>query len=162
MAGNGGGGAGGGFRLTQDTVAGVLVIALSLGILAVLATIGSTKYQQIAPDLFPRVCAYALLAGGGLLLARGLIRGGEGFEVPRLRSLALVVVAVVAFGLVAPSYGYAPAGLATMIISGLAAPDLRLRSLALVTLAVIAFSFALFTLLLKLPIPFLSLPGFKL
>lgn len=154
-----GGGSSGG-RFSQDTVSGAVVIALGIGILVALSQIHAAKYQQIAPDLFPRVCAYALVIGGGVLLLRGLIRGGPRFALPHYRGPALVVLAVVVFGLTTPIFGYAPAGLLTMIISGLAAPELRFRQLAFVSVCLIAFSILLFSYALKLPVPILALPGF--
>lgn len=149
-----------GGRFSQDAVSGAVVIALGIAILVALSRIPAAKYQQIAPDLFPRVCAYALVIGGGVLLLRGLIKGGARFALPHYRGPALVVLAVVVFGVVTPVFGYAPAGLLTMIISGLAAPEIRFRQLALVSICLIAFSILLFSYALKLPVPILALPGF--
>lgn len=148
--------------LKQDAVAGLIVVALGIAILVALSRIGGAKYQQIPPDLFPRVCAYALVAGGCLLFLRGLLKGGARFELPRLRGLAPVVLGVILFGLLTPAVGYAPAGLALMVVSGLAAPEVRWRQLLLVSLGLIAFSIVLFSLILKLPLPIISVPGLRL
>ena len=151
-----------GGRFSQDAVSGAVVIALGIAILVALSRIPAAKYQQIAPDLFPRVCAYALVIGGGVLLLRGLIKGGGRFALPHYRGPALVVLAWhQALGHEgAQVFGYAPAGLLTMIISGLAAPEIRFRQLALVSICLIAFSILLFSYALKLPVPILALPGF--
>lgn len=148
-----------GAGLSQDVVSGVLVIALGVGILAALSRIGTAKYQQIAPDLFPRMCAYALVLGGSVLLLRALVKGGPRFELPPLRALFLIVFAVCAFGVITPVFGYAPAGLLTMIIGGLATPEVRFRQLLLVSAGLVFFSIGLFSYLLKLPIPIFALPG---
>jgi hypothetical protein len=148
--------------LSQDVISGALVIMLGGGILAALSGIGTAKYQQIAPDLFPRLCAYALVLGGGVLLLRGLAKGSPRFEPPHLRALALIVFAVCAFGALTPVFGYAPAGFLTMVIGGLAAPEMRFRQLLLVSAGLVFFSIGLFSYLLKLPIPILALPGIVL
>lgn len=150
-------GGGKGFR-TQDAAAGDGHPARSSD-LAALTRIGATKYQQIAPDLFPRLCAWALVASGALLLVRGLVRGGEYLGLPKPRGLGLVAAGVVLFGMLAPVAGYAPAGLALMLVSGWAAHDVRPRQLLLVSAGIIAFSVILFSVILKLPLPIARVPG---
>ncbi len=68
---------------------------------------------------------------------------------------------MVAFGIVTPVMGYAPAGLLTMIVGGLATPQVRWRELAGISVALTALSVVLFSLLLKLTIPILVLPGLR-
>jgi len=147
-------------RLAKDIVAGIGTIAFAIGVLVALSKIPRTSYQAIPPDLFARLCAYAIIAGGIVLIVRGILRGGEAVKLPPWRAMLAVFAAVIAFGLVAPRYGYAPAGLLTLIIGGLGAPDLKLRQLLLMSAALIAFSVILFTYMLKLPMPFFIMPGF--
>ena len=82
-----------------------------------LSRIPTAKYQSISPDLFPRVCAWLLVAGGVALLVRGCLRAGASIERPAWRGVLLVVSSVVVFGLVAPRLGYAPAGFLTIVIA---------------------------------------------
>jgi hypothetical protein len=147
-------------RLAKDIVAGIGTIAFAIGVLVALSKIPRTSYQAIPPDLFARLCAYAIIAGGVALIVRGIVRGGEAVKLPPWRAMLAVFAAVIAFGLVAPRFGYAPAGLLTLIIGGLGAPDLKLRQLLPMSAALIAFSVVLFSYVLKLPMPFLLLPGF--
>ncbi|MBN9496230.1 MAG: tripartite tricarboxylate transporter TctB family protein [Alphaproteobacteria bacterium] len=147
-------------RLAKDIVAGLGTIAFAIGVLVALSKIPRTSYQAIPPDLFARLCAYAIIAGGVVLIVRGIVRGGDAVKLPPWRAMFAVFAGVVAFGLVAPRYGYAPAGLLTLIIGGLGAPDLKLRQLLLMSAALIAFSVILFTYMLKLPMPFFIMPGF--
>jgi hypothetical protein len=149
-------------RLTQDIVSGIATIVLAIVTLIALSRIPQTSYQAIAPDLFPRLCAYGLILGGLVLIGRGLVRGGAGIELPPARALLAVLAGVVAFGLIAPRAGYAPAGLLTLIISGLGSRDLKLHQLLVVSAGLIIFSVVLFSTLLKLPMPILVLPGFRL
>lgn len=147
-------------RLAKEIVAGIGTVAFAIGVLVALSKIPRTSYQAIPPDLFARLCAYAIIAGGVVLIVRGILRGGEAVKLPPWRAMLAVFAGVVAFGLVAPRYGYAPAGLLTLIIGGLGAPDLKLRQLLLMSAALIAFSVILFTYMLKLPMPFFIMPGF--
>lgn len=146
-------------RVAKDIIAGAGTIVLALGVLAALSKIPRTSFQAIPPDLFARLCAYAIIAGGVVLIVRGIVRGGEGVKLPPLKAMLAVFASVVAFGLVAPRFGYAPAGFLTLIIGGLGAPDLKPGQLLAMATALIAFSVALFTYLLKLPMPFFVLPG---
>jgi hypothetical protein len=149
-------------RPTQDLVSGVALIALSLIILATLSKIPKTSFQAIAPDLFPRLCAYGLVIGGVMLIARGILKGGDGVTLPPARAFLAVLVGVILFGALSPIVGYAPAGLLTLIVSGLGSPLLNLRQLVTFSLGLILFSVVLFSYVLKLSMPILILPGFRL
>src|SRR5262245_23809105 len=144
-------------RITQDIVSGIATIVLAIVTLFALSKIPQTSYQQIAPDLFPRLCAYALILGGLILIGRGIVRGGASVSLPPARPFIAVLLGVVAFGIVAPRFGYAPAGLLTLVISGLGAGDLKLKQLLVTAAGLIAFSVILFTYVLSLPMPFLML-----
>jgi len=148
-----------GMRLSRDIVSGSATIALAAGILLALARIPQTSYQAIAPDLFPRICAWALILTGLILIGRGVFRGGEQASLPPLRVLAAVLGSVIAFGALAPRIGYAPAGLLTLVIGGLGSPDVKPGQLLLFSLVLTVFSVLLFSALLKLSIPVVSLFG---
>lgn len=149
-------------RGPQDALAGVIVILICAVILHALSAITTTSYQAFSPALFPRLCTYAILLGGVVLIGRGLLRDGPGLPTMPLRPAVLVLLAVVVFGFVSPRLGYAVGGLLTLVIGGLAASDLRLRELLLVSVALIAISVVLFSYVLKLSIPILLLPGLSL
>lgn len=146
-------------RSTQDLAAGAIVIVLAVGVLVALARIPQAKFQAISPDLFPRMCAYALIAGGVALLARGLLRRGPSIVLPPWRSVVLVVLGVVTFGLVAPRLGYVPAGFLTVLIAGFATRDVTPVKLLGFAVGLLALSYALFTWLLKVPMPAFALRG---
>lgn len=138
-------------RASQDVAAGAAVIAFAVAVLVALSRIPTAKYQAISPDLFPRVCAYLLIAGGIALLVRGFLRGGAAFSWPPWRGVVLIVLSVVAFGLAAPRFGYAVGGFLTLVIAGLAARDVRPLRLVGFAVAMIAFSVLLFSYVLKVP-----------
>lgn len=149
-------------RGAQDVLGGVVVVAIACIALLVLGRMSGRSFSAFSPALFPQLCCYALVAGGLVLTARGLLREGPGLEGMPWRPAILVTLAIVVFGAVTPILGYAVAGLMTLLIGGLATPQARPRELALVSVAVLALSVALFSGLLKLSLPLLILPGLRL
>ena len=149
-------------RLTQDVVCGLVVIALAIGILLGLSKIPTTSYQAIAPDLFPRLCAYGLIVGGIALLLRGFRSSGFAIAWPAPRAAFFVTASVVVFGALTPVIGYAIAGFLTLVIGGLGSRETKLRQLLVFSFGLIVFSVLLFSVALKLPAPILILPGFRL
>lgn len=147
-------------RSSQDIAAGAIVIALAIAVLVALSRIPQAKFQAISPDLFPRLCAYALIAGGIGLLVRGLLRRGPSLELPPWRGVVLVVLGVVTFGLAAPRLGYAVAGFLTVVIAGFATREVTPAKLVVFACGLIAFSVVLFSYLLKVPMPAFAFRGF--
>ena len=146
-------------RSSQDIAAGTVVIAVAAAVLVALSRIPQAKFQAISPDLFPRICAYALIAGGVGLLVRGFLRRGPPIELPPWRGVVLVVLAVVVFGLAAPRVGYVPAGFLTLVIAGFATHEVTPVKLVVFACGLSAFSYGLFTFLLKVPMPAFALRG---
>ena len=146
-------------RGAQDVAAGAAVIAFAVAVVVALSRIPKAKFQAFSPDLFPRLCAYALVAGGIALIVRGLLRAGPSFERPPWRGVVLVVLAVVAFGLVTPRLGYAIGGFLTVLLAGFATRDVKPLKLVAFAAGLIAFSVVLFSVLLKVPMPAFILPG---
>jgi len=149
-------------RGPQDVAAGATVVAIAAVLLRALSHVSTNSYSAFSPALFPSVCTYALAVGGFVLIARGFVKDGPGLERWPLRPALLVTLGVAAFGLVAPVFGYGPAGLLTMLIAGLATPEVRFRELFAVSLGLIVFSIVLFSYVLKLTMPILILPGLSL
>jgi putative tricarboxylic transport membrane protein len=145
-------------RGPQDAAAGAVVVVLAALILHALSWISTSSYSTFSPALFPRICAYGIVVGGLLLIVRGIVKEGPGLDGWPLRPVVLVTVAVVTFGIVTPVLGYAIAGLMLLLISGLAARDVRLPALVAVSVALILASVALFSFMLKLTMPVLILP----
>jgi hypothetical protein len=148
-------------RLARDAVGGAIIVALAAGTLVALSRIPQARYQAISPDLFPRVCAWLLVGAGAALMLRGLLRGGERLDLPGLRSVSLVILAVLAFGYVTPTHGYLAGGFLTLVISGLATREARPAQLLVFSIGMIAFSVVLFSFILKVPMPILAIGGLR-
>lgn len=145
-------------RGPQDAVAGIVVILIATLILYVLSWISTKSYSTFSPALFPRVCTYCIMVGGVLLIARGILKDGPGLDGLPFRPLLLVTLGVVTFGVVTPILGYAVSGLLLLLISGLAARDVRIPELVAMSVILIIASVALFSYALKLTMPALVLP----
>lgn len=145
-------------RGPQDAAAGVVVILVATLILYALSWITTKSYSTFSPALFPRVCTYCIMVGGFLLIARGIFKEGPGLDGLPFRPLLLVTLGVVTFGVVTPVLGYAVSGLLLLLISGLAARDVRVPELVAMSVVLIIASVALFSYALKLTMPALILP----
>jgi hypothetical protein len=88
------------------------------------------------------------------------MRAGPALVRPPWRSVGLVVLGVIAFGLAAPRFGYAIGGFLTMVIAGFAARDVKPLHLVAFSAGMIAFSVGLFSYVLKVPMPAFVLRGF--
>lgn len=147
-------------RAPQDLVAGLIVLAIAAITLIALSRVTRVRYESISPTLFPRLCAFALAAGGVALLIRAFTCDGPGVEPTPLRGLTLVPLAVVVFGLLTPIVGFAVAGFLTVVIGGFGSTEVRPRELLVTAIGLIIFCVALFTYGLGLTIPVYKLPGF--
>ena len=146
-------------RGTQDIAAGAVVVAFAVAVLIALARIPKAKFQAISPDLFPRVCAFLLIAAGIALVVRGLTREGPRLEWPQLRGLVLVILGVVAFGVLTPRFGYAVGGFVAVVVAGFATRAVKPLPLVVFAAVLIALSVGLFTYVLKVPMPPFALRG---
>jgi len=148
-------------RQSQDIFAGAVVVAFGAAVLAVMSRIPTAKFQAIGAALFPQVCAGALIACGLVMLLRGFLRGGPAVVWPGLRGTTLVVLSVVAFGLTAPRVGYALSGFAVILISGFATKEVKPVQLLVFACGLVAFCVVLFSVILKVPMPAILLPGLR-
>jgi len=147
-------------RGSQDVVAGAAVVAFAAAVLVALSRIPTTKFQAISPDLFPRVCAYLLVAGGIGLVVRGVVRAGPAFAWPPWRGVVLIALAVVLFALVTPRLGYAAGGFLTVVVAGFATRDVKPLPLVVFAAGLVAFSVLLFSVVLKVPMAAFAFRGF--
>ena len=108
---------------------------------------------KMGPGFFPMMMSIALVGIGGYLLARSLVVAGEPLERSAIWPQALILAAIVAFGLLIERVGLAVSVIAVAVISGVAAQGLRWFELAALALAMSALSVVLFVYLLGQPIP---------
>jgi hypothetical protein len=150
-------------RSTQDLAAGLFMIALA-GLAYFLARDLSTgTLRQIGPGMLPK--AFAAICGGlGALLAFNSLRyNGEKLAGWSWRGVLFVLGAAVVFGLTirgfeigplqVPQLGMLVSGPLVVLISGLAAEDVKIKELVIFAAAMTAGCALLFKYALGLPIP---------
>jgi hypothetical protein len=133
----------------KDVLAGLVFLAIGLSFTVVAATYGIGSANQMGPGSFPLVLGLILAGLGGFIAARGLADGEEGpiGAVP-WRAVALLVGAVIVFGLTVRSLGLAPSTFLASFMSAFASrrttlPTAVLIAVGLTVLSVLVFVFAL-------------------
>ena len=133
----------------KDVLAGLVFVVIGLGFTVVAVTYGIGSANQMGPGSFPLVLGLILVGLGAFIGARGLAGGEEGpiGSVP-WRAVALVVGAVIVFGLTVRSLGLAPSTFLATFMAALASrrtsvPIAVLIAVGLTVVSVLVFVFAL-------------------
>ncbi len=124
---------------------GVAGIVMSLGY-----NLGTPT--RVGPGGFPLLLALILAALGLANIVSGLLAAhGEGLGSWRARSIYLVPLSVVFFGVTIERIGLVLAIIGTVIIAGLANPRIRLIEIAVISVVLAAFGTGVFVYGLNLP-----------
>jgi hypothetical protein len=150
-------------RGPQSLISGLILVALAAFALWLTRDLPQGTLRAMGPAMLPRWLAIAVGLCGLALVALGFLREGSALEAYTLRGPAVVVVAIVAFGIAIrgfdlglftiPTLGLMIAGPLGIFISGFATPEVRPRELLIMALALTAACMMLFGDLLNLPIP---------
>jgi hypothetical protein len=150
-------------RSTQDLAAGLFMIALAGLALFLSRDLSTGTLRQIGPGMLPKAFA-VICAGLGALLAFNSLRyNGEKLSGWSWRGVIFVLGAAVVFGLTirgfeigplkVPQLGMLVSGPLVVIISGLAATDVKIKELLIFAAAMTIGCALLFKYALGLPIP---------
>lgn len=110
-----------------------------------------TAYRM-GPGYAPMLLSWIAGGFGAVLVLTGLLRRGPALERWHLRPMALVLGAMVVFGLCIERTGLLVASALAVALSGLAAPSPRVREIAMLALCLAAFACLLFPFALNLPL----------
>ena len=140
----------------RDVLAGLLLIVMG-GIAFIMALdypFGSTT--RMGPGYFPRVLAGIAIAFGIVLLLKGLrtpeaVKGRWGWW-----PIAMMVLALVAFGWIMDRFGIVPALVALFFISAFGGHEFKFKEVAVLTVVMTAFAVAVFVVGLNLPYPLIQ------
>ena len=113
--------------------------------------LGSTL--NMGPGYFPTVLGGLLVAFGLVILIRGLRRSEKIQAGWPIRALAVLPLAVVAFGLLMARAGFVPAMAALVFFSAAAGRQFRLKEVSLLAVLLTALTVILFVWGLGLPYP---------
>jgi hypothetical protein len=110
-----------------------------------------TAYRM-GPGYAPIMLSWIAGGFGAVLVLSALLRRGPGLERWCLRPMALVLGAMVVFGLCIERTGLLVASALAVALSGLAAPSPRIREIVILALCMAAFACLLFPFALNLPL----------
>ena len=142
--------------LGQDSVAALAVIALGA-----YGTVESLGYplgglRNIGPGAFPLIVSVLLVLSGALILAEGVAALGRERDAPpelaAFRVMIFIVAGLLAFALLIPRFGLAPAIAACVALSALADGNLKAWQVAVLAATIACFCAVVFVVLLNLPL----------
>lgn len=140
---------------SKDFLAGLVCVLVGGMVLVVSSDYSFGTPQRMGPGFFPiSLGALLVMLGGGIVL--GSIRINERLPALNLRPWLVIPAAILAFALLLPQFGFAPAGLTVVILAGMADRGARIIPLALLATFLVPAVWALFALVLGVPIPFVT------
>ncbi|WP_302140377.1 tripartite tricarboxylate transporter TctB family protein [Halomonas alkalicola] len=140
---------------SKDFLAGLVCVLLGGLVLVVSSDYNFGTPRRMGPGFFPiTLGALLVLLGCAILLTA--IRIGERLPALNLRPWLVIPAAVLAFALMLPRFGFAPAGIAVVILAGMADRGAKVMTLALLAAVLVPAVWALFALVLGVPLPFVT------
>ena len=141
----------------QDLLGGVLSVAFGGFVLVHTLSYPMGSALRMGPGFFPAVL-------GGLIIILGVALTLHGFKariarspaVINLRPVAAIGAAITVFALTLERFGLAPATVALIVISSLAAPRFRPVRTAILALAMTAAVYVIFIAILQMPFALLN------
>lgn len=135
----------------RDFLAGLLFIAMGAGGFAVALSYPYGSVQQMGPGFFPRTLGVILAGFGVVTMIRGLrsgepVRGAWGWF-----PLAMLSIAMIAFGWLMEHVGMVPSLVVLVVASAWAGREFRWGEAALLAVAMSLLAVAIFTWGLGLP-----------
>lgn len=150
-------------RSQQDLAAGLFMIVLGAAAFVFAWELSIGSLRQIGPGMLPKTFAVLCAALGAMLVLSSLRINGEKLEGWSWRGVFFVLGGAIAFGLAirgfdigpihVPQLGLAVAGPLVILVSGLAADDMKWKELIIFAAAMSTACALLFKYALGLPIP---------
>jgi hypothetical protein len=139
-------------RAPKDFWSGLLCVAVAASFIIQARGYSMGTAVRMGPGYFPTLLAYVLAGVGLILIARSFYLTGE--PVPRLHlfPLAVLVIAILAFGALINWLGLVVAGALVAIVGARAGPEFRTIEVLALAAVLVAFSVAIFVYALGLPL----------
>ena len=139
-------------RAPKDFWSGLLCLAVASAFIVQAHGYAMGTAVRMGPGYFPLLLAYVLAGVGTVLVVRSFYLTGE--PVPRLHllPLAILVVAILAFGFLINWLGLVVSGALVAIVAARAGPEFRTREVIALAAVLVAFSVAVFVYALGLPL----------
>ncbi|WP_254277569.1 tripartite tricarboxylate transporter TctB family protein [Halomonas sp. 3H] len=140
---------------SKDFLAGLVCVLLGSLVLVVSSDYSFGTPRRMGPGFFPMTLGTLLvLLGAGIVF--GALRVRDRLPALNLRPWLVIPAAILAFALLLPRVGFAPAGFAVVVLAGLADRGAKVATLILLAAGLVPAVWALFALVLGVPIPFVT------
>lgn len=133
---------------------GLFFIALGAGALWVSRDYPLGDLHRMGPGYFPRLLSLGMMCLGLLIVRQGLadLAGGTGLRAGPHRSLWLIPLALVVFGLSVEPLGVVLGLALTLAVAGVAHREAQIKEIAISIVTLIVLSVLIFVVALKLPL----------
>lgn len=143
-------------RHPKDFWIGAIFVAFGLGAVFTRGDLEMGSGGRMGPAYFPVILGILLTLIGAAGIVRSFFRHGAPMEKLHLRPLAVVLLAVVLFGILMRGAGLVPAAAVLVLVSFYAHAKFNWKEGALLAVGLAGFCYLLFIKLLGLPIPALG------
>jgi putative tricarboxylic transport membrane protein len=113
--------------LNADVLSGLFVVLIGAFAYASLGSVEMGVIRGMGPGYLPRALVWLILAAGGVLALRGVVRGGVALPDFQARPLLLISLATVVFGATIDQLGMVVAVVASTVVATLASSITRHR-----------------------------------
>jgi Tripartite tricarboxylate transporter TctB family len=139
-------------RAPKDFWSGVLCVALASAFLLQAQSYAMGRASAMGPGYFPSLLALVLAGVGAVLILRSFYVEGARIAALHPGPLAVLVTAIVLFGLLINWLGLVIVGTLVTLVGARAGPDFRIGEGIALAVVLVAFSVAVFVYALGLPL----------
>ncbi len=139
----------------KDFLAGVAAILIGLFVIIATSGYGFGTPRRMGPGFFP-LSLGVMLSLIGVVIALGALRSQEKLPKLNMRPYIVIPFAILMFALLVTRLGFGPAGLATVMIAGVAEPETNKLHLLLLALGLVPAVWLLFAVGLGVQVPLFS------
>lgn len=139
---------------SKDFLAGFAAIVLGLCVATVASGYGYGTPRRMGPGFFPFSLGVMLAVIGGIIML-GALRSHEKLPKLNMRPYIVIPLAILAFALILPRFGFGPAGVATIMLAGVAERGSNKLHLLLLALGLVPAVWLLFGVALGVQLPFI-------
>jgi hypothetical protein len=143
-------------RHPKDFWTGIIFVFFGLAAVYIGQDYQMGTVGRMGPAYFPTILGTLLALIGAAAVIRSLLRPGEAIGKFYLKNLALILAAVILFGVLMRGAGLVPAVLAVVLVSAYASPKFTWLPSLLIAAGLAVFSIVVFVKLLGLPLPILG------